>query len=439
MSLSVLKIAEWTRSNSTDESDVLVLLDKRDTLFIKQCRSGETGTEYLKKVILDLANKTASETVIYSATDGIACAGLKIFGKNITTRRFGGYGMVGGDCNTKGDIIDLDDPSNILCLCDGAANCNLTSNVAKLLYDPVSGKMIADGGCSGRWIWIIDPSNLSIIGRVSESWIRSRSNCNIEIVPRDDEKVFVVIASQSPVGTKYLRIGLVDIDDIIDNASSYVNVDELGSWEELFSTSNYYSGCWVRAFCNGYKIHLHLNPGTGAIRAIYDPVSNTITETGDNILRAPIWRGWYAVDTNNQKHIVYEEDGVTAFQEISDSEANDGRNVALWFSLLTNTSTQEVIFKGLSPDGNSVPWVEWDFENNKFRVIDLLTGNPISMDVILAWSRLQTSLTERATLPYIANNRASKVTVNDWTDIPNPPTNNVRVLYVIPDFIEVGV
>jgi len=439
MSLSVLEIARWTRSNSTSDVDTFVLLDKRNTLFTRQATPGETGTEYLKKVILDLANKTASETVIYSATDGIAVAGLKIFGKNITTRRFGGYGMVGGDCNTKGDIIDLDDPSNVLCLCDGASNCNLTSNVAKLLYDPVSGKMIADGGCSGRWIWIIDPSNLSIVGRISESWIRSRSYCKIEIVPRDDEKVFVVIASGKNVGTKYLRIGLVDIDDIIDNASSYVNVDELGSWQELFSSSNYYGYCWVRAFCNGSKIVLSLNPSTGAITTIYDPSNNTLTELGNNRLEAPLFKGWYGIDTSIQKHIIYDDSGSTILQEITDSEANDKSNTALWFSLLTNTSNQEVIFKGLSLDGNTIPWIEWDFENNKFRVIDFITGNPISMDVILLWSRLQSSVSRYSTLPYIANNRVQKVSVSGWTDIPNPPTNNVRVLYVIPDFLGVGV
>ena len=61
------------------------------------------------------------------------------------------------------------------------------------------------------------------------------------------------------------------------------------------------------------------------------------------------------------------------------------------------------------------------------------------MDVILLWSRLQNSVTKCGTLPYIANNRVQKITVNGWTDIPNPPTNNVRVLYLIPDFIDVEV
>ncbi len=442
MSLSVLKIAEWIRSNSTDAKETFVFLDKRDTLFTKQTQSGESGTEYLKKITLDLVNKTASEEVLYTATDGIAYAGLKIFGKNITTRRLAGYGMVGGDCSNEGDIIDLDDPSKILCLCDGAVNCNLTSNVAKLFYDPVSGKIIADGGCSGRWIWIIDPSDLSIIGRVSESWIRSRNYCKIELIPRDDEKVFVAIASDKLTGTKYLKIGLVDIDDIIDNAPSNPNVDELGSWQELFSSSGYYGCCWINAFCNGYKIVLCLNPDTGKTRVIYDPSSNALTDLGDNIIRTPLFKGWYGIDTSNQKHVIYDNDGSTKIQEISDSEitnTKDTRDVAFWFSILVNLSTQKVIFKGLSLDGNTVPWIEWDFENNQFRVIDLLTGNPISMDVILLWSRLQNSVTKCGTLPYIANNRVQKITVNGWTDIPNPPTNNVRVLYVIPDFIEVEV
>ena len=299
-------------------------------------------------------------------------------------------------------------------------------------------KIIADGGCSGRWIWVIDPSDLSIVGRVSESWIRSRSYCKIEIIPRDDEKAYVIIASGKTLGTKYLRIGLVDIQDIIDNAGSNPNVDELGSWQELFSSSDYYGSCWINAHCNGYKIVLQLNSGTGNMRAIYDPSNNTLTELGDNIGRAPLFKGWYSVDVSNQKHIIYDNDGSTVLQEIADSEANDKSNIALWFSLLIDTSNQKEIFKGLSLDGNTIPWIEWDFTNNKFRVIDFITGNPLSMDVIIAWSRLQSSAGNRGTLPYIANNRVQKIAVNDWTDIPNAPSSNVRVMYVIPDFIGVS-
>jgi len=439
MSLSVLEIVRWTRSNDTDQIEELVLLDKRDTLFTKQTQSGETGTEYLKKVALDLVNKTASETVLYTATDGIVRDGLKIFGKNITTRRFGGYGMIGGDCDLEGDIMDLDDPSKILCLCDGASNCNLTSNVSKIYYDPISGKIITGGGAGGRWIWIIDPSDLSVVGRVSESWIRDKNGCRIEPIPRDDEKVFVIIASGTTVDTKYLRIGIVDIQDIIDNASSYPNVDDLGSWQELYTSSNYYGAGALNAKSNGKYIVMALHNGTSMLFARYDPVNNTLTELTTLVDRGPLWRGWFSTYTSEQKHIIYEEDGETVFQEISDSEANDVKSTAFWFVLLTNTSTQEVIFKGLSPDGNVIPWIEWDFENNKFRLIDFLTGNPISMDVVLLWSRLQSSLAERGTLPYIANNRASKITVSDWTNIPNPPTSNVKVLYIVPDFLGVGV
>lgn len=438
MTISVVKIAEWTRSHSTGASTIIVLIDKRDTLFLKQAESGESGTEYLKKVVLDLANKTGSETVLTTATDGIAVAGVKIFGKNITTMRFGGYGEVGGNCNLKGSLYNLDDVSKYVCLCDGASNCNLTSNISKLFYDPVSDKLLADGGCSGRWIWVIDPSDLSIVGRVSESWIRSRSYCKIEIIPRDDEKAYVIIASGKTLGTKYLRIGLVDIQDIIDNAGSNPNVDELGSWQELFSSSDYYGSCWINAHCNGYKIVLQLNSGTGNMRTIYDPSNNTLTELGDNIGRAPLFKGWYSVDVSNQKHIIYDNDGSTVLQEIADSEANDKSNIALWFSLLIDTSNQKEIFKGLSLDGNTIPWIEWDFTNNKFRVIDFITGNPLSMDVIIAWSRLQSSAGNRGTLPYIANNRVQKIAVNDWTDIPNAPSSNVRVMYVIPDFIGVS-
>jgi len=439
LTISIVKIAEWTRSNNTNDLGTPVLIDSRNQIFTCQKAPGETGIEYLKKITIDLANKTANEEVIYTATDGIAYAGLKIFGKNITTRRFGAYGMVGGDCDLEGDIIDLDDPSKILCLCDGASNCNLTSNISKLFYDPVSDKILADGGCSGRWIWIIDPSDLSIIGRVSESWIRDKNYCRIEIVPRDDEKVFVIIASGKTLGTKYLRIGLVDVQDIIDNAGSYPNVDELGSWQELFSSSGYYGYCWVEAYCNGSKIVMCLDPGAGAIRAIYDPVNNTLTELGNFIKRTPLFKGWYGANPSEQKHIIYDNDGSTVLQEINDPDTWNTRDSAFWFSLLVDTSTQKVIFKGLSLDGNTVPWIEWDFENNKFRVIDFITGNPISMDVIIAWSRLQSSVSARGTLPYIANNRVQKITVNGWTDIPNPPTNNVRVLYVIPDFLGVEV
>jgi len=432
MSLSVLKIAEWTRSNSTDAGEGLVLIDSRDIIYTKQESPGETGTEYLKKVVIDLENKTASETVLYTATDGIAYAGLKIFGKNITTRRFGAYGMVGGDCDHKGDIIDLDDPSKILCLCDGASNCNLTSNIAKIGYDPVSGYLVCGGGCGGRWIWIIDPSDLSIIGRVSESGIRDKNYGRIEVVPRDDEKVFIVSGLGSGSGSQYYRIGLVDLDDIIENAPSYPNVDDLGSWQELISGTDHYSASWIRGYSNGSKISLYFSDA----KALFDPVNNNITVLSHGLPIRPFsYKRWFAVDDSNKIYKIYDDDGESELASINETDTYDRRSHTLWFVLLTDTSTQKVIYKALSPDGNVIPIPEWDLVNNKFRVIDLLTGNPISIDVYLMWSRLQYSLAEFTSYPYIANNRISTMTVSDWTPIPNPPTNNVKVLYIAPKLI----
>jgi len=435
MALSVVKIAEYTRGVSPDGYTHILLVDSRARMFVGYSQSGESGTEYDVELQLDLANKTATENILHTKTDGICYGGLKIFGKNITTRRFGAYGEVGGHCPYEGHLMDLDDPDNYLCTCDGASNCNLTSNLGGLLYDPVSGKILVNGECGGRWIWIIDPSDLTIVGRVTESAIRSLNHCSIGIVPRDDEKVFVVAGKGNLTGSKYIRIGLVDIEDIIDNASSNPNVDDLGSWEELLVSTSYYRHCFIQPISNGSKILMRLHDGTtGNLRTIYDPVNNTLTPL-DTIPRTPLTFGkWYGIDAGNVKHIIYDDDGATQLQTITDTDTWNKAGISFWFSTLTDTSTQKVIIKGLSLDGTTIPWIEWDFENNKFRVIDFITGNPITMDVYIMWSRLQSSVSQFGTLPYIANNRMQKITVDDWTPIPNLPTANVRVLYVVPDF-----
>jgi len=426
MALQVVKIAEYTRSGSGNENTGIILVDTRTRWFVNYPQSGESGAEYDVRLDIDLENQSVTETILHTKTDGICRHGLKIFGKNITTRRFGAYGEVGGHCPNKGHLMDLDNPDNYVCTCDGYSNCNLTSNLGSLRYDPVTDKIIASGDCSGRWIWIIDPNDLSILGRISESAIRSETFCNIVVVPVDDERILVIAGKQN---SNYIRIGLVDVQDLIDNASSNPNVDDLGSWEELVKDTSRAIRCSVFEASCGKTVRFKASDSD----VLFNPVNNSITPVS-----APLWSGlgyglFIGSDDSNGLLKISDENG-NVVQEISDSDIF-GKTVSIagWFYTLTNTSTQDVLLKALAIDGH-IPWIEWDFNNNRFRVIDYITGNPISMDVYLIWSRLQGSLVVTVDLPLVLNNRVQKITVNDWTHIPNPPNANVRVLYVVPDF-----
>ena len=428
--VSVLEIVRWTRSQSVDAGTPLLLYARRDLLFVGYTKSGETCCDYNYRIDIDLVNKTVTETLLWDPTDGTFRAGLKILGKNLATRHLGGYGTIDEPCGAaKGVFVDFEDTSKYICFDD-----NFTGNVHVSLYDPVSHKIIAGTGAGGNKIHVIDPDTFTRVGYVLHSKVSERGN--VVPIPRDDEKVFIIYGLNSITGTKLLGIGLVDIQDIIDNAPDHPNVDELGSWQQLYETTSYYTKTRTNPYSNGSKVLLHGNDGTSNKALLYDPVNNTLTELDTNVYRRPLqYQKWLTVDISNQQFIIYDDDGITQVTTISDSDISNKVNLGLWFALLTNTSTQEVILKGLSPDGNVIPWIEWDFTNNKFRVIDLLTGNPISIDVWLMWSRLQYGISEESGFPYIANGRISTMTVNDWTPIPTPPTSNVRVLYVIPKFI----
>lgn len=437
MTLGIVKIAEWRRSKATNEFTAIVLIDSRNVFYGRQHYSGVAGTEYLKRVVIDYASGSVSEEIVASARDGTAMGGLKIISRDLV-KRFGGYGEVYGNCHLKGVLYNLD-TGEYVCICDGAENCNLTSNLAKIAYDPKTGYLICDGGCSGRWIWVIDPNDLSIKGRASESYIRGKDFTNIEIIPRDDEKVFVIASTNIGRTEKYLRIGVVDIDDIVENAPNKPNVDELGSWEELYkNTETYRSRCWIEASCNGYTIRLALYRDK-AIIGIYSPIDGTLDEalTERPLSISPLFSGWYVVDPSNKKHRILNRNASETLYELEDQYLTDKVNSVLWFTLITNLGDGKEILTAIGIDGR-VPWIQWDLENRRFRVIDFITGEEMSIDVIMVWSRLQFSPSVFTSLPYVANNRVEKKHVSGWTSIPNPPSRNVNVLYVIPDFIGIS-
>jgi len=397
-----------------------------------------TCCDYTVKAVIDHVNKTVSESDVLSPTDGSLGSGLKIFGKNITTKHLVGYGTIDEPCGgTKGLLLNPDNTSEYLCV-----DNNFTGNFVGLLYDPVSHKILGGTGSGGNRVHVVDPDTLNRIGYLTHSRISERGFVNL--IPRDDEKVFIVYAYNKGTGLgPLLGIGIVDIQDIIDNASSNPNIDDLGSYQQLYETTDYNQGGVAGNWCNGSKIWIMGHDGTNPKSLLYDPVNNTLNDLGvvgwDKIIYPLTYQKWLQKDETNKKYIILDDDAQTVIQEISDTDIIY-IGVAFHFLLLSDPSTDECILKGLSIDGSTVPIVQWDLENKKFRVIDMITGNPISMDVYIIWSRLQMSYSEKSqSIPYVANNRISTMTVNGWTDIPNPPTNNVRVLYVIPDFLGVGV
>ena len=228
-----------------DRSINIVATNTPYDLWVQYKHSGETGPEALVRVQCDPASGTCKEVdMCCNCDDGVAYWHVKVLPKPSDGRfRFVGYGQVGGTCSYQGLVAELETKST-QCTCDGAANCNLTSNTGPGVYDPRSDYVITGGHCGGKWAWVLKRSDLSIVGRFSESQERTfDAGGNIYINPMLGTTKVLVTLGRTYTRGQYFRIGIVDLDEVLSKLSQTPNVDEMDSWQELYKTTQYTHEC----------------------------------------------------------------------------------------------------------------------------------------------------------------------------------------------------
>ena len=143
-----------------------------------------------------------------------------------------GYGVTGGKiCGSLvGAIWDVKNPMNYICTCDGAANCNLTSNIGRCYLDRQTNLLICDGADGSKNLWIIDP----VTGQtkyLTHSFAVSRGR--FQAIPLNSDELLIAI-TKGASGSNGLLIGKVAIDDLL-NAQQGTDISTLQSYQEIYT------------------------------------------------------------------------------------------------------------------------------------------------------------------------------------------------------------
>lgn len=298
-------------------------------------------------------------------------------------------------------------------------------NLGHSVYLPEIGKILTGGECSGNRIRLINPFNdWAEEATWTFSWLAGQNFGKIDIVPRTDEKIYVLggigSASSSP---RNAIIGEVDIEDLLDNPNS--NIDELGSWKLIRDFNDIPQCTLVAGYHKVIYVQLY-NVGP----VIYDPVS-------DKVINAP-GRPW--LNFSDGGFAVYDKtNNVVSLYDTSGSKIADitppssygevclARDT-IWFNMASDSDVVKLGLIALTVDGYT-PMPEIDVENKKFRIIDFHTGSVIAFRVKLVWSKAGNGLVS----PVITDTtKVSELEVNDWTPLPNPPAAGRWLLTILP-------
>lgn len=373
--------------------------------------SNEACCEALVHVICDPAKKTCKELSAWPsgwAVDMGAHTKVAVVPKPSDGYWFfTGYGMNGGICNLKGYIYDVGTGSYV-CLCDGASDCNLTSNVGQLLYYPARDYLIAGGHCGGRWVWVLQRSGLKIVGRFSESRLRTfDAGGNIYLHPVSGSTDVVVTIGRTYSKGQYFRVGVFDLEEAIKYLANMPSVDELSSWKEIYKTTKYYTECvpnWTVIPRGGtsFSVAACIRTSSGTQSVVVGPLDTRSSTTpkakvlncANPIAIAP---NRFAC-INGRTVYVYDADGNQVGSVTVPNDINGNHFGFAWpFVTVFNSGTGEVkIYAVTVNDVAAVPVVD---DNGNIRIFDLKANDYHDDYVYYIGSPLAVGMSRVGTLP----------------------------------------
>jgi len=145
---------------------------------------------------------------------------------------FTGYGVTGGKIcgGLVGAIWDPKNPLDYICTCDGAANCNLTSNIGRCYVDRQTKLLICDGADGSKHLWIINPDT-GETKYLNHPFAVDRGR--FQAIPLYNDELLIAI-TKGASGTNGLLIARVKIDDLI-NAQQGTDISTLQSYQEIYT------------------------------------------------------------------------------------------------------------------------------------------------------------------------------------------------------------
>ena len=315
-----------------------------------------------------------------------------------------GYGVVDDLCQSNSGLIMTTDLQKYKCLCDGAANCNLTSNIGRCFYDVVSKIIICDGADGSKNIWVISPDFSTVKRLTHQSAVeRGRVSC-LPYKDQSGNELLLCAISGGASGTNFIKLFTVGIDDIL-SASDGADISTLQSYSDVWSTTQYNSKARHVLHSNGKMLVIPAVDANGAKHKIvfqygsWTPSIIQDTYGGDNSNVATS-NGLVFWVSSGATVTLYEvsSNGITKIGDFGPTDTTAGYNfvwgmrIGGWTN--TNGSTKaEILSIG---DGSIVPFIKPDYQQNKLVVYDILTGNPVAYRLAYTTHRLVIPLTMQA-------------------------------------------
>jgi len=302
----------------------------------------------------------------------------------------------------------------------GASN---HQNLGHTIYLSEHDKFLTGGECSGNKLRLIDPNNdWAEVASWSFSWLSGKSYGKIDIVPRNDDKLYILAgigtASASP---RNAILGIVDIDDLLANPNSYI--DQLGSWEQL-KDFGAYPRCTVLRCYNARWIEIE----TTTDIMVYDPVNDVVIL--NDRPRLLFGDGGFATyDEDNGILTLYDKSGNQLAQITGLSYASMDTELDTQLFAMASDSTMTINYLLALTMNGYTPIPEVDLVNNKFRIIDFHTEQEIAFRVMIVWSKIGNGLVS----PIIVDEtRTQTLDVNGWISIPRPPSAGKWLMTIVP-------
>jgi len=291
-------------------------------------------------------------------------------------------------------------------------NCD-EGNAHEAFYDAKTGKMIINASNSGDKLYLLDPE-----AKTYTKWPARgagwHTHFQTKAIIYDDSYIYVAI-KKYPRNTGSFEIRRYRVDDFLSIFGTG-NIEDYGEQVYYEATSaKHVSDRDILTYAPNRKtIPIYEYPTENYYE--YDPDTNTFT-TPRSYYYFKRYFGNYVIRGTNTAVEIHDLNTHTLVQTISYPSGQ---------SLCAITACQQVdpifvtlydasnIYVYLLTYNNKAPVIQYDHVNRKIRVVDLITGNPLTATLWVWKSRFCYSRDA-----YPLNITPTTLSVSDWTPIPS--------------------
>ena len=363
--------------------------------------------------IIDLVSKT--KTVKYKFSTQLGTSFIRFYDKaSGKYKTIGGWGMAGtgAPCGNNGSIYVIDDAGNIDVKCMPYSNTD--GNVGICFYDTKTNYIYCGGDTCGKRIYRLKPD-----GSYDSDWSAKnmQSVCGTVILIPATETDLYLVESETfrPTNPPHSYHATVDV---LDKWKSTDYIED--AFTELTITSSlpvYMVADWAVAVVD-FDYHL-IRDGEGWRTDDFETWYTVPLPSLTAVLQGVYLGRLVLLDWDANKIYICSPGTIYTQATISipDSTLVPGRSFDPPFFISVDTTNRRFKIRALTYN-NMVPMIQYDVNAGKVRVVDILTGNPVSgFKIKVYYSRFVYP-------PNIQPMRFPdfELTPSDYVTLPNPPT-----------------